>query len=88
MDEMVKETAKFDFKALEKNLVEEKLKELEAENATEEVIRTTMKDFGIERSLQSFAWKQKMTSFSQNIKQVVFINKLTRLFANFQFKRS
>lgn len=55
MDEMVKETAKFDFKALEKNLVEEKLKELEAENATEEVIRTTMKDFGIERSLQSFA---------------------------------
>lgn len=55
MDEMVKETAKFDFKALEKNLVEEKLKELEAENATEEVITTTMKDFGIERFLQSFS---------------------------------
>ncbi|XP_050141549.1 alcohol-forming fatty acyl-CoA reductase-like [Malus sylvestris] len=55
MDEMVKETAKFDFKALEKNLVEEKLKELEAENAIEEVITTTMKDFGIERS-KSYGW--------------------------------
>ncbi|PQQ16385.1 fatty acyl-CoA reductase 3-like [Prunus yedoensis var. nudiflora] len=50
MDDMIKGITKFDFKVQEKNLVEEKLNQLKAEDATEEVVTTTMKDFGIERA--------------------------------------
>lgn len=53
MDEMVKEMTKFDFEAVEKNLVKEKLNELKAQGATQEVITNTMKDFGIERFLRN-----------------------------------
>lgn len=49
MDEMVKEMTKFDFEAVEKKLVKEKLNELKAQDASQEVITNTMKDFGIER---------------------------------------
>ncbi|KAH0996837.1 hypothetical protein GBA52_020701 [Prunus armeniaca] len=55
MDEMEKEITKFDFKVQEKNLVEEKLNELKAQNATEEVITITMKDFGIKRA-KLYGW--------------------------------
>lgn len=55
MDEMVKEMTKFDFEAVEKNLVEEKLNELKAQGATQEVITNTMKDFGIERA-KVYGW--------------------------------
>ncbi|BFG34728.1 hypothetical protein CerSpe_210020 [Prunus speciosa] len=55
MDDMVKGKTKFDFKVQEKNLVEEKLNQLKAEDATEEVITTTMKDFGIERA-KLYGW--------------------------------
>ena len=51
MDEMEKEITKFDFKVQEMKLVEEKLNELKAQDATEQVITTTMKDIGIERFL-------------------------------------
>ncbi|KAL6276411.1 hypothetical protein ACE6H2_020012 [Prunus campanulata] len=55
MDEMEKEITKFDFKVQEKNLVEQKLNELRAQDATEEVITTTMKDIGIERA-KLYGW--------------------------------
>ncbi|BBH05140.1 hypothetical protein Prudu_016445, partial [Prunus dulcis] len=55
MEEMEKEITKFDFKVQEKNLVEEKLNELKAQNVTEEVITTTMKNFGIERA-KLYGW--------------------------------
>ena len=51
MDQMVKDMANFDFEAVEKNLVKEKLKELKAQDASKEIITNTMKDFGIERFL-------------------------------------
>lgn len=49
MDEKVKGTTKFNFQVQEKKVVEEKLNDLKAEGASEENIRSTMKDFGIER---------------------------------------
>ena len=49
MDEMAKKTTKFDLKAHEKKMVESKLKELRAQNASEEAITSTMKEFGIAR---------------------------------------
>lgn len=49
MDEMGKESTKFDFEAVESNLVKEKLNELKTQDASEEDITNTMKDFGIER---------------------------------------
>ncbi|XP_021821775.1 fatty acyl-CoA reductase 3-like [Prunus avium] len=55
MDKMEKEITKFDFKVKEKNLVEQKLNELKAQDATEEVITTTMKDIGIERA-KLYGW--------------------------------
>lgn len=51
MDKMVKEMGNFDFEAVEKGLVQEKLNELKALDASEEVVTNTMKDFGIKRSL-------------------------------------
>ena len=51
MDEMIKQMTKFDFEAVEKKLVKEKLNELKAQGASHEVITNTMKDFGIERFL-------------------------------------
>lgn len=50
MEEMVNDSTKFDFEVLESNLVKEKLNELRTQNAVEEVITNTMKNFGIERS--------------------------------------
>ncbi|XP_062015477.1 fatty acyl-CoA reductase 3-like [Rosa rugosa] len=55
MDEMVKEMTKFDFEAVEKKLVKEKLNELKAQDASQEVITNTMKDFGIERA-KVYGW--------------------------------
>ncbi|KAK9940753.1 hypothetical protein M0R45_017396 [Rubus argutus] len=52
---MVKESTKFDFEEVESNLVEEKLNELRTEDASEEVITNTMKDFGIERA-KLYGW--------------------------------
>ncbi|VVA32946.1 PREDICTED: fatty [Prunus dulcis] len=54
-DDIVKGTTKFDFKAQEKIVVEKKLTELKAQGATEEVITSTMKDFGIERA-KHYGW--------------------------------
>ena len=51
MDEMIKQMTKFDFEAVEKKLVKQKLNELKAQGASHEVITNTMKDFGIERFL-------------------------------------
>lgn len=51
MDEMIKQMTKFDFEAVEKKLVKEKLNELKAQGVSQEVITNTMKDFGIERFL-------------------------------------
>ncbi|CAN6560041.1 unnamed protein product [Malus baccata var. baccata] len=55
MDEKVKGTTKFNFQVQEKKVVEEKLNELKAEGASEENIRSTMKDFGIERA-KLYGW--------------------------------
>ncbi|KAK9938816.1 hypothetical protein M0R45_015535 [Rubus argutus] len=55
MDQMVKDIANFDFEAVEKNLVKEKLKELKAQDASKEIITNTMKDFGIERA-RLYGW--------------------------------
>jgi fatty acyl-CoA reductase len=51
MTKMENETINFNFILEEKNMVEEKLNELKAEDASKEVITNTMKDFGIERFL-------------------------------------
>lgn len=55
MEQMVKDMANFDFEAVEKNLVKEKLKELKAQDASTEIITNTMKDFGIERA-RLYGW--------------------------------
>nr|XP_028955733.1 alcohol-forming fatty acyl-CoA reductase-like isoform X1 [Malus domestica] len=55
MDEKVKGTTKFNFQVQEKKVVEEKLNELKAEGASEENIRSTMKNFGIERA-KLYGW--------------------------------
>ncbi|XP_048425538.1 alcohol-forming fatty acyl-CoA reductase-like isoform X2 [Pyrus x bretschneideri] len=55
MDEKVKGTTKFNFQVQEKKVVEEKLNDLKAEGASEENIRSTMKDFGIERA-KLYGW--------------------------------
>ncbi|XP_050368626.1 fatty acyl-CoA reductase 3-like isoform X2 [Argentina anserina] len=55
MDEMIKKMTKFDFEAVEKKLVKEKLNELKAQGASQEVVTNTMKDFGIERA-KVYGW--------------------------------
>ncbi|XP_040362910.1 fatty acyl-CoA reductase 1 isoform X2 [Rosa chinensis] len=55
MDKMVKEMGNFDFEAVEKGLVQEKLNELKAIDASEEVVTNTMKDFGIKRA-RLYGW--------------------------------
>ncbi|XP_004308636.1 PREDICTED: fatty acyl-CoA reductase 3-like [Fragaria vesca subsp. vesca] len=55
MEEMVNDSTKFDFEVLESNLVKEKLNELRTQNAVEEVITNTMKNFGIERA-KFYGW--------------------------------
>ncbi|CAN6560040.1 unnamed protein product [Malus baccata var. baccata] len=50
-----KETTKFDFQEKESILVEEKLNELKGQGASEEVISSTMKDFGIKRA-KFYGW--------------------------------
>ncbi|KAK9911243.1 hypothetical protein M0R45_035164 [Rubus argutus] len=50
MTKMVNETINFNFALEEKNMVDEKLNELKAEDASQEVITNTMKDFGTERA--------------------------------------
>ncbi|KAM5585263.1 fatty acyl-CoA reductase 1-like [Rosa sericea] len=55
MDKMVKEMGNFDFEAVEKGLVQEKLNELKALDASEEVVTNTMKDFGIKRA-RLYGW--------------------------------
>ncbi|XP_004291622.1 PREDICTED: fatty acyl-CoA reductase 3-like [Fragaria vesca subsp. vesca] len=55
MDEMIKQMTKFDFEAVEKKLVKEKLNELKAQGVSQEVITNTMKDFGIERA-KVYGW--------------------------------
>ena len=51
MDEKAKGTTKLNFQVREKKVVEKKLNELKARGSSEENIRSTMKDFGIERLL-------------------------------------
>lgn len=60
MDEMAKKTTKFDLKAHEKKMVESKLKELRAQNASEEAITSTMKEFGTARS-KFYGWPNTYT---------------------------
>ncbi|XP_050370507.1 alcohol-forming fatty acyl-CoA reductase-like [Argentina anserina] len=55
MNKMVKEMANLDFETVEKNLVKEKLNELKALDTSEEVVRNTMKDFGIKRA-RLYGW--------------------------------
>ncbi|KAM1227480.1 hypothetical protein ACFX2I_006742 [Malus domestica] len=55
MDEKAKGTTKFNFQVREKKVVEKKLNELKARGASEENIRSTMKDFGIERA-KLYGW--------------------------------
>ncbi|XP_040371871.1 fatty acyl-CoA reductase 3 isoform X1 [Rosa chinensis] len=55
MDEMAKKPSKFDLKSQEKKMVENKLKELQAQNASEEVITSAMKDLGTARS-KLYGW--------------------------------
>ncbi|KAB2606514.1 alcohol-forming fatty acyl-CoA reductase-like [Pyrus ussuriensis x Pyrus communis] len=50
-----KGTTKFNFQVREKKVVEKKLNELKARGASEESIRGTMKDFGIERA-KLYGW--------------------------------
>ncbi|XP_024171887.1 fatty acyl-CoA reductase 3 [Rosa chinensis] len=55
MEEMAKKPSKFYLKSQEKKIVESKLKELQAQNASEEVITNAMKDLGTTRS-KLYGW--------------------------------